>query len=360
MMRRALHLAARGRTSPNPQVGAVVFADGQIVGEGYHHRCGEPHAEVHALAAAGEQARGADLYVTLEPCDHQGRTPPCTRAILAAEIRRVFVGHLDPDSKVAGRGLGHLREAGLEVTVGVEGERCDRFYRAYDTHRTQGRPQVILKAGMTLDGRVATRTGHSRWITGPEARRMVHRLRHRVDAIMVGIGTVLADDPELTTRLPRGAGHDPIRIIVDSRGRTPPESKVILHTSQAPTILAHTAAGAQSATALARSGVELLECHAREGRVDLRDLLRRLAERGIVSLLAEGGGELHWSLLEANLADQVMLFVAPVMVGGRASLPVVGGAGVARMPEAFAVTDWKIQRVGQDFLFQGRVRAGIR
>ncbi len=356
LMGRALRLAARGRTSPNPQVGAVVAAGGQVVGQGFHRRCGGPHAEIHALADAGERARGADLYVTLEPCNHQGRTPPCTEAILKAGIKRVFVGHRDPDPHVTGSGVERLRGHGVEVTVGVEAARCDRFYEAYDIHRTLGRPQVLLKAAMTLDGRVATRTGHSRWITGPEARREVHRLRDRLDAIMVGVGTVLADDPQLTTRLRRGQGRDPVRVIADSAARTPPGAKVIVHGSTAPTIVAHIAAGAEAAAGLARPGVETWECRERDGRVDLADLLRRLGDRGIVTLLAEGGGELHWSLLEAGLADRVMLFVAPVIVGGKDAVPVVGGPGVERMPEAFAIEDPKIRRFGPDFAYEGRVR----
>ena len=359
-MLRALALAARGRTSPNPQVGAVVTSrTGEVLGEGWHRRCGDDHAEVMALAAAGPRARGADLWVTLEPCNHQGRTPPCTEAVLRAGVARVLVGARDPDPDVAGGGAARLAREGVEVVEGVEAERCDRFYEAYRFHRTLGRPHVVLKAGMTLDGRIATRTGHSRWVTGPEARRAVHRLRDRVDAILVGVGTVLADDPELTTRLPGGRkGHDPVRIVVDSRGRTPPSARVVRHGSAAETIVAHTRAGAAAARALAGPGVVALGCRSSRGRVDLSDLLRRLAARGIVSLLAEGGGEVHAGLLEAGLVDRVMLFVAPVIVGGRNAVPVVGGAGVSRMTDAFRVEYGRVRRVGPDLLIQGRIRRG--
>jgi len=360
MMKRAIRLASKGRTSPNPQVGAVVVKRGETVGEGYHEACGGPHAEVHALADAGARAEGSDLYVTLEPCNHQGRTPPCTAAIVKAGIRRVFIGHADPDPHVAGGGSEQLEALGIEVTSHVAAEACRRFYEAYDVHRTKGRPHVTLKAGMTLDGKVATRTGHSRWITGPDARRAVHRLRHRLDAILVGIGTVLADDPQLTTRLPRGKGHDPVRVIVDSRGRTPPNAKVIVHQSDAPTLIAHTKTGAKAVARLERPGVEGLRCRSRQGRVDLADMMRKLATRGIVSLLAEGGGEIHWSLLDAELVDEVMLFVAPLIVGGKDAVPVVGGDGVETMPEAFALRDLRVRRLGPDLVLRGRVGKGVR
>lgn len=355
MMHRALELAAQGRTSPNPQVGAVIVRDGQVVGEGFHQRCGGPHAEIEALTAAGEGARGADLYVTLEPCNHQGRTPPCTEAILAAGLARVFIGFDDPDPEVAGGGAARLASAGLEVHRGVEAARCERFYEAYQIHRRLGRPQVTLKAGMTLDGRVATRTGHSRWITGSEARAEVHRVRHRIDAIMVGLGTVLADDPSLTTRLGDERGHDPVRVILDTEARTPEGAKVIQQSSVAETIIAHGPAGAAAASRLARPGVEPIECGLRGGRVDLGELLRRLAARGIVTLLVEGGGEVHWSMLEAGLADRVMFFVAPRLVGGRGAVPVVGGAGAAQMGDAIELEGLSVRHFGPDLLIEGKV-----
>ncbi len=354
-MRRALTLAARGRTSPNPQVGAVLVKDGQIVGEGFHRQCGGPHAEINALAHAGSSAQGADLYVTLEPCNHHGRTPPCTEAVLDAGIKRVFMGLKDPDPDVAGGGEERLREAGVEVITGVATKRCERFYEAFAVHRRLGRPHVTLKAGMTLDGKLATRTGHSRWVTGPEARRAVHRLRDRVDAILVGVGTVLADDPELTTRLPRGAGHDPVRVIVDSRARTPAVARILCqHRSKAPTLIAHVEAGAAAASELARPGVETYECRSHDSRVDLADLLRRLAARGIVSLLVEGGGEIHWAMLKAGLVDRVMFFVAPVIVGGRDAVPVVGGLGVEQMGDAFGLEELTVRHVGRDLLIEAR------
>lgn len=354
-MRRALKLAARGRTSPNPQVGAVIVNQGEIVGEGYHQRCGEAHAEVNALADAGERARGGELFVTLEPCNHQGRTPPCTEAVIGAGLARVYVGALDPDEDVAGGGVKRLQEAGIIVEKAVLGEQCQRFYEAYSTHRRLRRPHVTLKAGMSLDGRLATRTGHSRWVTGPEARRAVHRLRHETDAIMVGIGTVLADDPQLTTRLPRGRAHDPVRVVVDSSARTPLKAKLVTQRSDASTIVAHTARGRAAAAALAERGVISMECREKEGRVDLADLLRQLAERGIVTLLVEGGGELHWSLLNAGLADRVKFFVAPVIIGGREAIPAVAGRGAETMLEAWGLEGLAIQRFGDDLLLEGRV-----
>jgi diaminohydroxyphosphoribosylaminopyrimidine deaminase/5-amino-6-(5-phosphoribosylamino)uracil reductase len=248
-----------------------------------------------------------------------------------------------------------LVEAGLEVHLGVEAERCARFYEAYHLHRRLGRPHVTLKAGMTLDGRLATRSGHSRWITGPEARAEVHRLRDRVDAIMVGVGTVLADDPSLTTRLEAGRGHDPVRVIVDTTARTPGGAQVLRQPSEAPTIIAHGPGGDEAAATLAGPGVEPIRCGLRQGRVDLEELLRGLAARGIVTLLVEGGGELHWSMLEAGLTDRVMFFVAPRLIGGSRAVPVVGGAGVAQMGDAFEIDELVARPVGRDLLLEGKL-----
>ncbi|MCL6635390.1 MAG: bifunctional diaminohydroxyphosphoribosylaminopyrimidine deaminase/5-amino-6-(5-phosphoribosylamino)uracil reductase RibD, partial [Peptococcaceae bacterium] len=329
-MRMALELAgrARGRTSPNPMVGAVVVKDGKVVGSGYHLRAGTPHAEVHALNEAGEKARGATLYVTLEPCCHYGRTGPCSEAVIGAGIARVVVAMTDPNPKVAGGGIKRLREAGIEVTLGVLEEEARELNEVFIKYITTGRPFVVAKAAMSLDGKIATRSGRSKWITGPEARAYGHQLRDWYDAIMVGIGTVLADDPSLTARLPGGKGRDPVRVILDSRARIPLNAGVLTRRSGAPTIIAATAAAPQAKlAALRRAGARVLVVN--DGpRVDLAGLMKLLAEQEITSVLIEGGSGVHGSALAAGIVDKVAWFIAPRIIGGREAPGPVGGEGV--------------------------------
>ena len=364
-MRRALALAARarGRTSPNPMVGAVLVRDGRIVGEGYHRRAGAPHAEVEALRLAGSRARGATLYVTLEPCSHYGRTPPCTAALIQAGVRKVVAAMLDPDPRVRGRGLAALRAAGIEVAAGLGEGEARRLNEAYIVHRLLGRPMVTLKYAMTLDGRIATASGDARWVTGERARRFVHRLRDAVDAIAVGVGTVLADDPLLTTRLPRG-GRDPIRIVLDSLARTPPSARVVrvARSSPAPTWIAVTPAAPQERLqALRAAGAEILRLPAGpDGRVHLPALLAELARRGVLHLLVEGGAAVHGAFFSAGLADRVLAFVAPKIVGGTRAPGPVGGEGAARMAGAVALTGVACRRVGEDWLISGYLRDPAR
>ncbi len=350
-MRLALREARRGlgRTSPNPAVGAVLVKGGRVVGRGHHARAGAPHAEVAAIRDAGPLARGADLYTTLEPCDHFGRTPPCSLAILEAGVRRVFSGSADPNPRVNGAGIRRLRRAGVEVHAGVLRDACDALNETWFHYITTGRPHVTLKLAVTLDGRIATRTGDSRWVTGPRARALVHRLRDASDAVLVGAGTVRADDPRLTTRLPGGRGRDPLRVVLDSRLRLPTRSRVLHPRSEAPTLVAPVAGRPPARPA---PGVEYLRCKARGGRVDLRDLLRRLGRRGVATVLVEGGGEVAASLLDAGLVDRLLLFVAPRIAGGGLSwLP---GDGPARMAGARAVRDLEVRRVGPDILLSCR------
>lgn len=353
-MGRTLALAAQGRglTSPNPMVGALVVSDGAAVGEGVHRRAGEPHAEVEALRAAGPEARGASLYVNLEPCVHRGRTPPCVDALLEAGIRRVVVGCLDPNPVVNGRGVEALRQAGVEVTVGVREEEARVLNRAFFKFIATGRPLVTLKTAMTLDGKIAAWDGASRWITGEAARAEGHRMRAGADAILVGVGTVLRDDPELTVRLPELGPREPLRVVVDSRLRTPPEARLLKVGAPARTLIACVAgAPAEAARALSARGVEVLGCPARDGRVDLDALLADLARRGVVSLLAEGGGELHASLLEAGLVDRVAIFVAPLLLGGRHAPGPVGGSGRG-LKEALRLGALEVRRIGRDLLIE--------
>ncbi|HUT77208.1 MAG TPA: bifunctional diaminohydroxyphosphoribosylaminopyrimidine deaminase/5-amino-6-(5-phosphoribosylamino)uracil reductase RibD [Polyangia bacterium] len=326
-MDEALDLARRSRPSPNPRVGAVLVKGGRIVGRGHHVAPGEPHAEMNALADAGAAAEGADLYVTLEPCCHYGRTGPCTVRIQAANLGRVIVGIVDPDPRVSGRGIAFLEDAGHEVVLGVREQECRRLLAGYWMHRVHGRPLVTLKAAITLDGRIATTEGHSRWISGEASRVRAHELRADSDAVLVGLGTVLADDPLLTVR--QVSGRNPLRVVVDSRLGTPPRARLIATAAEVPVLLAHTISGRPAVGGLCGiNGVELLECPATDhGRVDLAWLVERLAARGVLSLLVEGGATVHGAFVTAGLADRAVLFVAPRLFGSGPSWLAFDGSG---------------------------------
>ncbi|MEA2514367.1 MAG: diaminohydroxyphosphoribosylaminopyrimidine deaminase [Thermomicrobiales bacterium] len=361
-MDEALVLARRalGRTAPNPAVGAVVVRNDAIVGQGWTRPPGGPHAEAVALAEAGGRAAGATLYVTLEPCCHHGRTPPCADAIIAAGIARCVVAVADPFPLVNGGGVSRLREAGIAVAVGVGAVEASSLNEGYFTRIRTGRPMVIAKYAMTLDGRIATRTGQSRWITGEESRVSAQILRDQADAIMVGTGTVRLDDPLLTTRLPAelagdGGPHHPLRIVIDGRGTTPRAARVFDPALPGKTLVATTASALPDwRAALAPGGVE--QVTAGDGPlVDLGGLLDHLGGRGINSLLVEGGSRLHGSLFDAKLVDRVAAFIAPVVVGGRDAPGPVGGYGVATMSAAWQLRDVTLQRLGDDLLLQGRV-----
>jgi len=360
-MRLALREAAKGlgRTSPNPAVGAVLVRGGKVIARGHHARAGGPHAEVVAIRAAGARARGADLYTTLEPCDHYGKTPPCSIAVLEAGVRRVFVGSADPNPLVNGRGIARLRDAGVPVEEGVLRAECDALNAHWFKYIREKRPYVTLKAAVTLDGRIATRTGDSRWVTGEPARRWVHRLRDRVDAVLVGAGTALADDPLLTTRLPGGRGRDAIRVVLDTDLRLPSRLALLRPRSPAPTLVAH-ASSRTGRTRRAAPGVELLRCRRGKGGVDLRDLLARLAARGITHLLVEGGARVHARFLEEGLVDRLAVFVAPKLAG-EDGVPFLASRGPSRMADAIRLDEVQVERVGDDVLVIGRpVRPGAR
>lgn len=340
---------ARGRTHPNPAVGALVVRAGRVIARGFTQPWGGPHAEVMALREAGARARGADLIVTLEPCNHHGRTPPCTEAVIAAGVKRVFVGSSDPNPLVAGGGSAELRRAGVVVTFGVLRAECDRANEQWFKFVTQRLPWVQLKAAITLDGKLATASGDSRWVSSPESRALVHSLRDQLDAVLVGIGTALADDPLLTAR---GAGlRNPVRVVVDSAARLPASAKMLREPGV--TLVACTAAAKPGKLArLTDAGAEILRCKALRGRVDLRDLLRRLAARGLTSVLVEGGAALHGALLQAGLWDELSLFVAPKIAGADA-LSWAGFPGVRTMKTALAAT-MNARCVGPDVLLTVR------
>jgi diaminohydroxyphosphoribosylaminopyrimidine deaminase / 5-amino-6-(5-phosphoribosylamino)uracil reductase len=329
-MRRALELAERGRglTSPNPMVGAVVVRDGRVIGEGAHLRAGRPHAEVEALAAAGEGARGATLYVTLEPCTHQGRTPPCAPVVARAGVARVVIALVDPNPQVPGGGASRLREAGVEVTLGLLAEEAERQNRAWLTAVREQRPHVTLKAAATLDGKLADVHGGSKWITGEAARGRAHRLRAESDAIVVGATTALRDDPALTVRLPEPWPREPYRVVLDTRARLGADARLIHAGTPARALIAvGEAAPAAAVAALEQAGATVLRCATREGRIDPLALLARLFALDVRGVLVEGGAETHAAFLDAGVVDRVALFVAPLLLGGRAAAGVVGGAG---------------------------------
>lgn len=353
-MRRALAITRRGlgRSSPNPAVGALVVRDGRVVGAGVHDRAGTAHGEARALAQAGELARGADLYVTLEPCNHTGRTPPCTRAILESGVARVVYGASDPNPGVTGGGGRFLAEQGVAVVPGCLKAACEHEHRFFLTYITRGRPHVILKTAATLDGKTATRTGSSRWVTGPGARRHVHRLRGWCDAVGVGIGTVLADDPQLTSRL--SGGRDPLRLVVDRHLRTPPEARV-LGPGASCLVACGPDAPYQARENLLAAGAELLDLPVAGKGLDLGGLLAELGRRGVTSLLLEGGSMLAWSFLARGLVDEVMYFFAPKLVGGEEATPMLGGEGVELMSQALPLGPLSIRRFNPDLMIWARV-----
>lgn len=356
-MAMALGLAAKalGRTSPNPLVGAVVVKAGKVIATGYHKRAGEPHAEAIALKKAGKAAKGATLYVTLEPCSHTNkRTPPCTPLVIASGIKRLVVAMIDPNPQVSGGGLKTIRKAGVTVLAGVLRDEAERLNESFIKHMTTGLPFVTMKIAQTLDGKIATARGESKWITSPEARRAGHHLRDRNDAILVGVNTVLKDDPSLTARIP--GGRDPVRVIVDSRLRTPLASRVITQRSAAPTIIATTPAAPKAKIRKIESaGAEVLVVKAKDARVDLQDLVKKLGKRGIMSVLIEGGAEVHASALRAGIVDKAVLFIAPMFMTGRDSLPSIGGRSPRKLRDAIRFSGAEADTVGDDLMIEGYI-----
>ena len=357
-MRLALAQArrARGRTSPNPLVGAVLAKDGQIIACGYHQKAGTPHAEINALTQAGAQAAGATLYLTLEPCSHHGRTPPCCEAVAASGVVRVVAGMTDPNPLVAGRGLRYLAERGIEATVGVLEKECRELNLSFCRWITSGLPWVILKAGLSLDGRIAVKSGRPGWITGEASRRRVHRLRDEVDAILVGIGTALADDPALTTRLP-GRGHrDPLRVVLDRELRLPVAARMLNQESTASTLV-FCGPGADPARreALERAGALIAGVGlGADGQLDLPAVLAELGRRQVTSLLVEGGSRVLTSFWRQGLAQQVMLFYGPLFLGGD-GLPFIGPLGLGGVERARRLREVRCRRIDDDVLIEGLV-----
>jgi diaminohydroxyphosphoribosylaminopyrimidine deaminase/5-amino-6-(5-phosphoribosylamino)uracil reductase len=360
-LERAIGLALNGigRANPNPVVGAVIAEDGRVIGEGWHAELGGAHAEVNAIDACGDaDLRGATLYVSLEPCCHHGRTPPCTDAILAAGIRRVVVGSDDPTERASGRGLGILRDEGVEVVV-ADGELSHRarlLNQAFRKHARTGRPWVLFKSAMTLDGKVATRDGDSKWISGVESRELAHHWRASVDAVVIGIGTALTDDPQLTARV-ENVHRQPRRVVFDSLARLPLSSQLVCLTSEVPLIIVVSRAAARTETdALEAAGAEVIVATGENEQARVRSALDQLGGHGIASILLEGGPHLAGAFLDAGEIDEVRLFLAPMLLGGRSARDPLEGEGVERIAEAISALTLDCERVGEDLLISARLR----
>jgi len=356
-MKAALGFAGKGlgKTSPNPAVGAVIARRGQVVAAGFHRKAGGAHAEVEALnQLRGTARRGDTLYVTLEPCNHFGRTPPCTQAILEKGIRKVVVGMRDPNPHVTGGGCDYLSGQGVEVVTGVLEEECRRLNEWFVTYVTKGRPFVIAKTALTLDGWTATSTGHSRWVTNERSREWVHRLRHQVDGILVGVGTVMADDPLLNTRLKKGRGKDPVRIIVDTHLRIPVNARVLSHPHGSETLIAVSEdVPPRHLERLKTKGISFLVCPKKEGRIDLIALMDMLGKRSITSVLLEGGATLMGAMIREKLVDKFCIFKAPKILGGSDGRPMALGQGPSKMDQSIPLKDIRIKRFGDDLLITG-------
>ncbi len=363
-MKRALSLAARGigKTTPNPMVGAVIVNQGRIVGQAYHQQAGKPHAEILALHKAGPRARGGVLYVTLEPCCHlDKRTPPCVPLLIQSGLTRVCVAMPDPNPHVSGEGLQRLKKAGIQVVVGVMEQEAQQLNEVYRHWIRTGRPFVTLKGAMTLDGKIATKTGQSKWITGEQSRRDVHRVRSQVDAVMVGLGTILADNPDLSARgikhaMRQRVGRQPVRIVLDSHLRIPVKAKVLTWIHEQPTIICTTApASKHKMKGLTDRGAQVWVLPKKKGMVSLKATLGKLGKIGISTVLIEGGSSLNASALQEGLVNQVRLYVAPKLLGGQDAKSWIGGASPKTIDQALALTNAEYKKIGQDWLIVGNL-----
>ncbi len=356
-MREALKLAEKGMgfVNPNPMVGAVIVKNGEIVGKGFHPKCGELHAERFAFAdcdAKGIDCVGADMYVTLEPCCHYGKTPPCTEAIIDHKIKRVFIGSSDPNPLVSGKGAKILRENGIEVFEGILKEECDGLNEIFFHYITHGTPFVTMKYAMTMDGKMACHTGLSKWVTGEDARMQVQRDRLKHSAIMVGVGTVIADDPMLNCRIE--GGRDPLRVICDTNLRTPLDSNIVLKAKESPTIIAFCSGDPEPYETF---GCQMIKVSKKNEHTDLEELMKILGgEFHIDSVLLEGGGELNWSALNAGIVNKVQAYIAPKIFGGNGAKSPVGGIGTESPDKAFMLENMKIKQIGSDILIESRVK----
>lgn len=352
-MKRAIKLAekGRGRTSPNPMVGAVLVKNDKVIAEGFHEAAGKPHAEAVALQKAGDGAKNSTLYVTLEPCCIWGRTPPCVGMIVSAKVAKVVVGMIDPNPKVSGKGIRQLEMAGVEVETGLLAGEIARQIETYIRYMSSGHPFVLLKAGASLDGRLATSRGDSKWITSEESRLRVHQIRNEYDAVLVGIGTVLNDNPLLTVRLESKKTKNPVRVIIDSLARIPFSAQVVSTAKEVPTILATTEqASMEKIRTLQELGLGIVITGSKNGHVDLEQLLAKLAERDITSLMVEGGSRLNGALFEAGLVDKLVFFYSPMLIGGQEAPAMIGGKGTETLSGALKLEISQVERVGEDIM----------
>ncbi|QGM80586.1 bifunctional diaminohydroxyphosphoribosylaminopyrimidine deaminase/5-amino-6-(5-phosphoribosylamino)uracil reductase RibD [Otariodibacter oris] len=354
-MARAIELAeqARGWTNPNPLVGCVIVKNGKIIAEGYHERVGEWHAERNAILRCEEDLTGATAYVTLEPCCHHGRTPPCSDLLIERGIKKVFIGSRDPNPLVSGKGAHQLRQAGIEVIEDFMREECDQLNPIFFHYIQTRRPYVLLKYAMTADGKIATVTGESKWITGEQARQNVQRTRHQYSAIMVGVETVLADNPFLNSRMPNA--KQPVRIVCDSQLRTPLDSQLVQTAQQFPTVIATVSNNMQKIEQFQAFGVQVLQCNEQHKRVDLHDLLQRLGAMQIDSLLIEGGSQLNFSALESGIVNRVHCYIAPKLFGGKTAKTPIGGEGIGDISQAVRLTLKSTELIGEDILLDYEV-----
>ncbi|MCX6244020.1 MAG: bifunctional diaminohydroxyphosphoribosylaminopyrimidine deaminase/5-amino-6-(5-phosphoribosylamino)uracil reductase RibD [Bacteroidetes bacterium] len=356
-MRRAITLAKRGMgwVNPNPMVGAVLVKDGQIIGEGYHEHFGGPHAEVNAISKAAGNVEGSTLYVTLEPCSHHGKTPPCTDLIIGKGIRQVVIAMKDPNPLVDGNGLKALADAGIDVVMAPEEPAAREMNELFGKYILTGRPFCALKIAMTLDGKIATVENASRWISGERSRRYVHELRQQYSAVMVGINTVIYDDPLLNTRRKGKKSRDPLKVIVDSEGKIPSEAKVLAHHPQLAIIATTDKIKPEKRRDLERLGAQVIICPQSGGKVDLDYLMLSLGRMGIDSVLLEGGSTIAFSAIRSGIVDKVISFIAPKIVGGTGAPTPVGGTGIPRMEDAIRIDKWKYRKIGEDMLVEGYI-----
>ena len=354
-MELAIELAKKGegKVNPNPMVGALIVKDGTIIGEGYHEKYGEGHAEVNAFKSLKEDPSGATMYVTLEPCSHYGKTPPCVDKIIQSKIKRVVIGMIDPNPLVSGNGVDKLKRAGIEVKVGVLEDKCKKLNEIFIKYILTKNPFVVLKTAMSLDGKIATRTGESKWITSEKSRLEVHNLRNKLSAIMVGVNTVIKDNPELTCRIENG--NDPIRIIVDSTLKIPMDSKVLQNKDNKTIIVTTKRANINSMQELLNKNIQVIIIEEKNGQVDLSALIKKLGELGIDSILLEGGSTLNYSALEENIVDKVMVYIAPKIIGGESSKTPVGGRGIDKLNDAFKLKNIAINILNEDILVEGYI-----
>lgn len=361
-MKLALELAkkGKGRVHPNPMVGAVIVKDGKIIGQGYHKKCGEGHAEVNAFKDAeekNENVEGAEMYVTLEPCSHFGKTPPCADKIIEKKISKVFIGTLDPNPLVAGRGVKKLKDAGIYVEYGILESECYKLNEVFMKYIVKKEPFVIMKTGMSLDGKVATYSGESKWITGEKSREDVHKLRNELTGIMVGINTVLKDNPELTCRI--DGGRNPIRIIVDSTLKIPMDCKIVNTAKEVETIIATTdKSNLDKRKSLEDKKIKVIVVPSKNGKVDLKELMIALGKLKIDSILLEGGGTLNFSALEEGIVDKVKIYIAAKIIGGKDSKTPIEGRGIDSLKDAFKITNLSVSTIEEDILIEGYVEKG--